>query len=530
MRKEPKRPPPRDWPGVIGTAARLTHLARAKERNRNVAPAEAAQHARGKLTARERLTLLLDEDSFVEIDQLRRHQAYGMGMEKRRPPSDGVITGWGRVNGRKVFVFAHDFSVLGGSLGATFAKKIHKVQDLAMLAGAPMIGINDGAGARIQEGVNALAGYGGIFTRNVRASGIIPQISLMAGPCAGGAAYSPALTDFVVMVADIANMFVTGPDVVRAVSGEEVTTEQLGGASVHGRKSGVAQLIARDEKDGIAIVRELLGYLPANSRERPPRRMTTDAADRPCPRLSELVPAEPRKAYDVKHVIREMVDDGEFLEISDRWARNIVCAFAHLDGYAVGIVANQPSVMAGTLNIAAAEKAARFVRTCDTFNIPLVTLVDVPGFLPGTAQEHDGLIRRGAKLLYAYCDASVPRVSVILRKAYGGAYIVMDSKSVGSDFSFAWPTNEVAVMGSQAAVEVIHAKELRASDDPATRRSELVSAYETQLMSPYLCAEQGHVDDVIDPAETRTVLIRTLDVLRDKNAVRPLRKHGNIPL
>lgn len=529
--KKKKRPEAvRDWPSVVGTAARLLHLSTTREAGRNIDASEQAQHRRGKLTARERLDLLLDDGSFVEIGRLRRHQAYGMGLENKRPSSDGVVTGWGTVQGRKVFVFAHDFSVFGGSLGATFATKIQNIQDMALMAGHPIVGVNDGAGARIQEGVNALAGFGAIFRKNVLASGIIPQISVMAGPCAGGAAYSPALTDFVLMVKDISYMFVTGPEVVRKVSGEDVTTEQLGGASVHGAKSGVANIIAPDEKSCLRTVRELLGYLPANSGERPPRRTPTDSPTRHSPALSEIVPPEPRKSYDVKRVIREIVDHGEMLEISSRWARNIVCALARLDGHVVGIVANQPNVMAGTLNIVAAEKAARFVRTCDTYNIPLVTLVDVPGFLPGTAQEHEGLIRRGAKLLYAYCDATVPRVSVILRKAYGGAYIVMDSKSVGADVSFAWPTNEVAVMGSQAAVEVIHARALRSAVDPEAQRTELIADYETQLMSPYLCAEQGHVDDVISPEETREVLIHTLDILRDKTVVRPSRKHGNIPL
>jgi acetyl-CoA carboxylase carboxyltransferase component len=402
--------------------------------------------------------------------------------------------------------------------------------DLAIMAKSPIVGINDGAGARIQEGVNALAGYGGIFVRNVQASGLIPQISLMVGPCAGGAAYSPALTDFVIMVKGISNMFVTGPDVVRIVSGENVTSEELGGAVMHGRKSGVANFVADDEQSSLQTVRALLGYLPSSNGELPPYRVPTDPPTRSSPDLGDIVPPDGRKAYDIRRVIREVVDDGEFLETSARWAKNIVTCLARLDGHVVGIVGNQPSVMAGALNIAAAEKAARFVRTCDAFNIPLITLVDVPGFMPGTAQEHDGLIRRGAKLLYAYCEATVPRIQVILRKAYGGAYIVMDSKSVGADFSFAWPTNEVAVMGAKAAVDVIHAKEIRAAETPAERRSVLIAEYELQLMSPYLCAEQGHVDDIIDPAETREVLIRTFKVLSDKSRLQTARKHGNVPL
>lgn len=519
-----------DWHSVVTLAARLLHLSKTKDTTGSISRATAVQSKRGKLAARERLGVLLDEGSFVEIDQLRRHRAYGLGMEEKRPHSDGVITGWGTVEGRKVFVFAHDFSVFGGSLGETFAMKIHKVMDLAMMAGAPIVGINDGAGARIQEGVNALAGYGGIFRRNVRASGVVPQINVMAGPCAGGAAYSPALTDFVIMVKDISNMFVTGPDVVRTVSGEDVTTEELGGAAMHARTSGVATFMVDDEKASLNLVRELLGYLPSNNRQQPPYKSTTDPPNRRNTAIFDIVPPDPRKPYDVKKVIREIVDDGQMLEMSSRWARNVVCALARLDGHVVGIVGNQPNVMAGALNIAASEKAARFVRSCDAFNIPLVSLVDVPGFLPGTAQEHDGLIRRGAKLLYAYCDASVARIQLIMRKAYGGAYLVMDSKSVGADFSFAWPINQVAVMGSEAAVEVIYGKELRSLADPSARRAELIGEYEDQLMGPYLCAEQGHVDDIIDPADTRATLIRTLDILREKNIPRPERRHGNIPL
>jgi methylmalonyl-CoA decarboxylase subunit alpha len=522
--------PEHAWPGVIGYAARLRHLSSTKTAGRNELAAETAQHRRGKLTARERIDQLLDPGTFVEIDQLRRHTAHGFGIENKRPHSDGVITGWGMVEGRRVFLYAHDFSMFGGSLGETFAKKIHKLMDLAIMAKSPIVGINDGAGARIQEGVNALAGYGGIFLRNVQASGLVPQISLMVGPCAGGAAYSPALTDFVIMVKGISNMFVTGPDVVRIVSGENVTSEELGGAVMHGRKSGVANFVADDELSSLQTVRALLGYLPSSNGELPPHRVPTDSPTRSSPDLGDIVPPDGRKAYDIRRVIREVVDDGEFLETSARWAKNIVTCLARLDGNVVGIVGNQPSVMAGALNIAAAEKAARFVRTCDAFNIPLITLVDVPGFMPGTAQEHDGLIRRGAKLLYAYCEATVPRIQVILRKAYGGAYIVMDSKSVGADFSFAWPTNEVAVMGAKAAVDVIHAKEIRAAETPAERRSVLIAEYELQLMSPYLCAEQGHVDDIIDPAETREVLIRTFKVLSDKSRLQTARKHGNVPL
>ena len=482
------------------------------------------------MTVRERLEALLDEGSFVEIGILARHRATGFGLEHSRPDTDGVVTGWGTVNGRKVFVFAHDFRVFGGSLGEVFATKIHTLMDLAASTGAPVIGLNDGGGARIQEGITALAGFGGIFARNVSLSGVVPQISVILGPCAGGAAYSPALTDFVFAVKDQTNLFVTGPDVVEAVTGEKTTREELGGAVTHATRTGVASFLADDESSCFDDVRYLLSFLPSNNQEDPPYVVPTDHPSRRCDELLDIVPPEPNRAYDVRDVIEAIVDDGEFLEVQPLWAANVVCALARLDGHPVGIVANQPLVLAGALNIDAAEKAARFVRTCDAFNIPLVTLVDVPGFLPGIDQEHAGIIRRGAKLLYAYCEATVPRVQVVLRKAYGGAYIVMDSKSLGADLSFAWPSNEIAVMGADGAASIIFRREIAAAPDPSQRRAELVAEYTEKLMTPYVAAERGMVDDVIDPRETRAILIQSLEMLRSKRAQVPQRKHGNIPL
>jgi acetyl-CoA carboxylase carboxyltransferase component len=482
------------------------------------------------MTVRERLEALLDEGSFTEIGMLTRHRASGFGLERHRPDTDGVVTGWGTIDGRKVFVYAHDFRIFGGSLGEVFASKIHTLMDLAAATGAPIIGLNDGGGARIQEGITALAGFGGIFARNVSLSGVVPQISVILGPCAGGAAYSPALTDFVFAVKDKTNLFVTGPDVVEAVTGEKTTHEELGGAVTHATRTGVASFLIDDESGCFDEVRYLLSFLPSNNHEDPPSVVPTDRPSRRCDELADIVPAEPNRAYDVREVIEVIVDDGECLEVQPLWATNIVCAFARLDGHVVGIVANQPSVLAGALNIDAAEKAARFVRTCDAFNIPLVTLVDVPGFLPGVDQEHAGIIRRGAKLLYAYCESTVPRVQVILRKAYGGAYIVMDSKSLGADLSFAWPSNEIAVMGAEGAASIIFRKELADAPDPVQHRRKLVADYTEQLMTPYIAAERGMVDDVIDPGETRTILIRSLDMLRSKRASSPRRKHGNIPL
>ena len=488
------------------------------------------QRAKGKLTVRDRLELLFDEGSFTELETMRRHRASGFGLDRQRPYTDGVVIGWGTVYGRTVFAYAHDFRIFGGALGEAHAEKIHKVMDLALAAGAPIVGLCDGAGARIQEGVTALAGYGGIFQRNTRASGVIPQITVVLGPCAGGAAYSPALTDFIFMVRDISQMFITGPDVVQAVTGEQVSQNGLGGADVHGRISGVAGFVHDDEVECLADVRYLLSILPQNNRDLPPVRATDDPADRRCEAVFDLVPVEPGRSYDMRAVIAELVDDAEFLEVQEHWAPNILCAFAHLDGHPVGIIANQPSVLAGVLDIDASDKAARFVQTCDAFNIPIITVLDVPGFLPGKDQEHRGIIRHGAKLLYAYCAATVPRIQLILRKAYGGAYIVMDSRSIGADLSFAWPTNEIAVMGAQGAANVIFRKEIANSPDPEATRARRLREYRDELMHPYYAAERGLVDDVIDPADTRRVLIRSLAMLRHKHASLPERKHGNPPV
>jgi acetyl-CoA carboxylase carboxyltransferase component len=488
------------------------------------------QHALGKLTARERLERLLDDGSFTEVDIYRRHRATGFKLADHRPHTDGVVAGSGLIHGRRVFVYAQDFRIFGGSLGEAHAAKIHKVMDLALAAGAPLIGLNDGGGARIQEGVTALAGFGGIFRRNVLASGVIPQISVVLGPCAGGAAYSPALTDFLFMVRDSAQMYITGPDVVKAVTGESVSHSQLGGASVHAARSGVATFVHDDEETCLEEVRYLVSLLPSNNQELPPAYASSEAAERASDRLAELVPVDPYQPYDMRDVIAEVVDDGEFLELQEEWAPNVLCALSRIDGHVVGIVGNQPLVQAGVLDIHASEKAARFVRTCDAFNIPLVTLVDVPGFLPGVDQEHQGIIRHGAKLLFAYCEATVPRIQMILRKAYGGAYIVMDSRSIGADLSFAWPTNEIAVMGAEGAVNVIFRKEIAAADDPAALREELVTEYTEQLVHPYYAAERGLVDDIIDPSDTRAVIARGLAMLRNKREALPAKKHGNAPL
>ncbi|WP_283133984.1 acyl-CoA carboxylase subunit beta [Rhizohabitans arisaemae] len=488
------------------------------------------QHKLGKRTARERLELLLDEGTFVEVDMYRRHRAHGLGMEAERPYTDGVVTGSGTIHGRRVFVYAQDFTVFGGSLGEAHALKIHKVMDLALATGSPFIGLNDSGGARIQEGVMSLNGYGEIFRRNVQASGVIPQISVVLGPCAGGAAYSTALADFTFMVRDTAQLYLTGPDVVEAVTGQRVSHAALGGADVHGGLSGVATFVHDDEETCLEEVRYLVSMLAGNNMELPPRLPSRGAAGDTRPRLAEIVPVDPGKPYDMRLVVAELVDDGDFLEVHELWAPNVICALARIDGEVVGIVGNQPMVLAGVLDVPASQKAARFVRFCDAFSIPLVTLVDVPGFLPGTDQEHSGIIRHGAKLLYAYCDATVPRVQVILRKAYGGAYIVMDSRSIGADLSLAWPTNEIAVMGAHGAVNVIHRRELAAAEDAAALRAELVRAYTEQLVHPQYAAERGLVDDVIDPADTRAAVARGLAMLRDKRKPQPHRKHGNVPL
>ncbi|MCX4610351.1 acyl-CoA carboxylase subunit beta [Streptomyces mirabilis] len=515
----------------IELGGRLMELAERKDIARAGQDPKATerQHAKGKLTAHERIELLLDKGSFQEVEPLRRHRATGFGLEAKKPYGDGVITGWGTVEGRTVFVYAHDFRVFGGALGEAHACKIHKIMDMAIAAGAPLVSLNDGAGARIQEGVSALAGYGGIFQRNTRASGVIPQISVMLGPCAGGAAYSPALTDFIFAVRDISQMFITGPDVVRAVTGEEISQNGLGGADVHGAVSGVAHFVHDDEESCLAEVRYLLSLLPSNNRELPPRHVSGDPGDRSGDALLDLVPHDGNRSYDMRGVVEELVDDGDYVEVHAGWAPNIVCALARIDGHTVGIVANQPAAMAGVLDIKASEKAARFVQFCDSFNIPLVTLVDVPGFLPGVDQEHEGIIRRGAKLLYAYCNATVPRVSVVLRKAYGGAYIVMDSRSIGADIALAWPTNEIAVMGAEGAANVVFRREIAAADDPDAMRQEKIDQYKEELVHPYYAAERGLVDDVIDPRETRAVLARSLAMLAAKHAELPRRKHGNPP-
>ncbi|MEZ5247003.1 MAG: acyl-CoA carboxylase subunit beta [Acidimicrobiales bacterium] len=487
------------------------------------------QHDKGKMLARERIEYLLDEGSFNELDMLARHRA-AEGVLDERPYTDGVITGWGTVDGRKVFVFSQDFTVMGGALGEVFAEKLHKVMDLALATGAPMIGLNDGAGARIQEGVVSLDGYGGIFYRNVQSSGVIPQISVILGPCAGGAVYSPAMTDFIFMVREKSHMFITGPDVVKTVTGEEVTLEELGGAGSHSSKSGVATFVSDSEEEVLDEVKYLLSFLPSNNLEQTPRMESADDPDRLCPELDEILPESPNVPYDMKKVIAAVVDDGDFMEYHSAWGKSITCCFARVDGRAVGVVGNQPMMLAGVLDIESAEKAARFVRTCDAFNIPLLTFVDVPGFLPGVDQEYGGIIRHGAKLLYAYCEATVPRIQIITRKAYGGAYVVMDSKSVGSDLAFAWPTAELAVMGSQGAVEIIHRRELADAADPVARRAELIDDYTERLANPYIAAERGYVADVIEPSETRRKIVAGLRLLESKREEMPQRKHGNVPL
>jgi propionyl-CoA carboxylase beta chain len=492
--------------------------------------AVARQRERGKLLARERIEKLLDAGSFVELDRFVRHREVEFGMRENRPWGDAVVTGYGTVFGRPVCVFSQDFTVFGGSLSEVFAEKVCKVMDMAVKVGCPVVGINDSGGARIQEGVVSLAGYAEIFWRNVQASGVVPQISLVLGPCAGGAVYSPAITDFVLMAEGTSYMFITGPDVVRTVTGEEVDFEQLGGAATHATKSGVAHLVAPDEQAVIDDARYLLSFLPQNNLETAPWADPADPADRESPELDTLIPDAPNKPYDIKRVITAVVDDGAFLEIQELYAENIVCGFARLGGHAVGIVGNQPHSLAGVLDIDASVKAARFVRTCDAFNIPLVTFVDVPGFLPGTAQEWGGIIRHGAKLLYAYAEATVPKLTVITRKAYGGAYDVMSSKHIRADVNLAWPTAEVAVMGPDGAVDIAFRQELAAADDREGRRAELIADYKERFANPWTAAERGYVDDVVEPRRTRPVLIRALEMHLSKREPGPKRKHGNIPL
>jgi acetyl-CoA/propionyl-CoA carboxylase carboxyl transferase subunit len=488
------------------------------------------QHEKGKLTARERLDILMDAGSFVETDPFTVHRSHDFGMDKRKPPGDGIVTGYGTIDGRKVFVASQDFAVFGGTMGETVAQKVCKVMDLALQTGAPFIQINDSGGARIQEGPASLAGYGYIFERNVRASGVIPQISVIMGPCAGGAVYSPAITDFTFMVKETSHMFITGPEVIKTVTGEDVTMEALGGALTHATQSGVASFIGEDDEDVLMRVRYLLSFLPSNNLEDPPAYATTDDPERVTDALTHLVPDRAKEAYDMHEVIRYVVDEGEFLEVFPLWAANIVTGFARLDGRSVGVIANQPKVLAGTLDIDASEKASRFVRFCDAFNIPILTFVDVPGFLPGTTQEYNGIIRHGAKLLYAFAESTVPRMTVITRKAYGGAYLVMNSKHLRADVSFAWPTAEIAVMGAEGAVNIVFKKEIDQADDPGGRRAELITEYREKFSTPYAAAERGFIDDVIEPAETRPRLIKALRMLSTKREAVPARKHGNIPL
>jgi acetyl-CoA carboxylase carboxyltransferase component len=488
------------------------------------------QHAKGKLTARERLDLLLDEGSFQELDMFVTHRCTDFGMEKNRPLGDSVVTGWGTIDGRLVYVFAQDFTVFGGSVSKVHGEKICKVMDLAMKNGAPLIGVNDSGGARIQEGVDSLWAYGEIFTRNTLASGVIPQISVIMGPCAGGAVYSPAITDFIFMVEETSHMFITGPEVIRAVTGEEVTQEALGGAAAHSVKSGVAHFMGADEPQTLAMVQRLLSFLPPNNMEDPPRLEPTDDPGRVDDTLDTLVPDDPSKPYDMRDIILRVVDNGDFMEVHEHYATNLIVGFARMDGRPVGIVAQQPKVLAGVVDINAADKGARFIRFCDCFNIPLVTFCDTPGFMPGVAQEHGGIIRHGAKMLYAYAEATVPKVAVITRKAYGGAYIVMSSKHLRGDINYAWPSAEIAVMGPEGAVNIISRKEIQEAEDPEAKRAELLGDYRDKFANPYVAASRGYIDNVIEPHETRPCVINALEMLQNKRDTNPPKKHGNIPL
>jgi len=489
-----------------------------------------AQHAAGKLTARERVLLLLDRGSFQEFGVFVTHRCSDFGMDSRKVVGDGVVAGQGTVDGRLVFVFAQDFTVFGGTLSEANAAKICRIMDLAMENGAPVIGLNDSGGARIQEGVASLGGYADIFLRNTLASGVIPQISAILGPCAGGAVYSPAITDFIIMVDGTSHMFVTGPDVIKSVTNEQVTFEQLGGAKTHNEVSGVAHFLASDEPDCIRMIREIISYIPQNNMEDPPRMESTDDPNRRDPRLDDMIPDSPNKPYDVIEIIRAVVDDGRFLEVQQFYAKNIVVGFARLDGRPVGIVANQPKVLAGTLDINSSIKGARFVRFCDAFNIPIITFEDVPWFLPGTTQEYGGIIKHGAKLLYAYCEATVPKITVIVRKAYGGAYDVMSSKHIRADYNVAWPSAELAVMGAEGAVNIVYRRELAKADDPQQARKDRVDEYNRRFANPYIAAEMGYIDDVIEPRDTRPEVIRALRMLENKRQTCPPRKHGNLPL
>jgi acetyl-CoA carboxylase carboxyltransferase component len=486
--------------------------------------------ASGKLTAHERIDLLLDKGSFREIDAFVTHRESNFGMGERRILGDSVVTGWGTIDGRLVYVFSQDFTVFGGSLSQVHAEKVCKIMDMAMRNGAPIIGINDSGGARIQEGVVSLGGYADIFLRNTLASGVVPQISAIMGPCAGGAVYSPALTDFIFMVENTSHMFITGPDVVKSVTGEDVTFEELGGAMAHNEQSGVAHMAASSEPDCLYLIREMISYLPSNNMEDPPFRSSVDDPLRTEAALDSIIPESPNKPYDIKDVIHLIVDNGEFYEIHEHFGKNIVVGFARLGGYSVGIVANQPMVLAGVLDINASEKAGRFVRFCDSFNLPLIVFEDVPGFLPGVDQEHGGIIRHGAKLLYAFCEATVPKITVVTRKAYGGAYCVMNSKHIRSDLNLAWPTAEIAVIGAEGAVNIIFRRDLADADDPDSKRKELVEDYSERFANPYAAARRGYIDDVIEPRDTRPRLINALNMLQNKRDSNPPKKHGNIPL
>lgn len=490
----------------------------------------AKQRAKGKLSAYERIDLLLDKGSFREVDGFVTHREHNFDMDKKKYLGDSVVTGWGTIDGRLVYIFSQDFTVFGGSLSGVHSEKMCKIMDMAMRNGAPVIGINDSGGARIQEGVVSLGGYADIFLRNTLASGVVPQISAIMGPCAGGAVYSPALTDFIVMVKETSHMFITGPDVVKAVTGEEVTFEELGGAMTHNAKSGVAHVAAESEADGLFLIRELFSYLPSNNMEDPPFVLGNDDDLRTEEALNDIVPDSATKPYDIKEVIGLIVDEGEFYETQEYFAPNIVVGFARLGGYSIGIVANQPMVLAGVLDSDASEKAARFVRFCDCFNIPLIVFEDVPGFLPGVDQEHGGIIRKGAKLLFAFCEATVPKITVVTRKAYGGAYCVMNSKHIRADLNLAWPTAEIAVMGPSAAVNIIYRRELAEAEDPEAKRAELVEEYREHFANPYIAAQMGYVDSVIEPSQTRPRLINALHTLQNKRDQNPPKKHGNIPL
>ncbi len=488
------------------------------------------QHDAGRNTAYERLDILLDRGSFRELDAFVRHRARDFGMDQQDFPGDSVVTGWGTINGRLVYVYSQDFTVMGGSLSEVHAEKICKVMDAAMKVGAPLIGLNDSGGARIQEGVVSLGGYADIFLRNTLASGVIPQISVIMGPCAGGAVYSPALTDFIFMVKDTSYMYITGPDVVRQVTHEEVTHEELGGASVHATKSGVCHVVGNDETQTLLLVREMFSYLPQNNMEDPPFMATKDDPLRADPELDSIIPDNPNKPYDIRDVVHRVVDDGIFYEVQPDYAANIVVGFARLGGHSVGIVANQPMVLAGVLDIAASEKAARFIRFCDCFNIPIITFVDVPGYLPGVSQEHNGIITAGAKLVFAYCEATVPKLTVTTRKSYGGAYCVMSSKHIRGDLNLAWPTAEFAVMGPEGAVEIIYRRQLQTAEDPVALKKQLADEYREKMANPYVAAERGFIDDVIEPRDTRARLINGLEVFQNKRDTNPPRKHGNMPL